>query len=236
MSLELMPRDGGVRFAFIWVMLLVAGGFLVRVGLSFLPGHDVDMGCFTAWSQDVFERGLGDFFRAGYFCDYPPFYLYVLWLVGWLRQFVPTELVPSVVKMPAILGDIVLSMLLWKLAAVRFGAAQRLVLLGVLMLYPPFFFEQCGLGSGGLFGGGVVFGNGHACEGWQAADCGCCFWCGIGSEASVTVECRNVCAGVCRSVVQREGGADSVVDGVSSFDVFGTGDAICRCARSYACF
>ena len=138
MSVDSTPRKQRVRSDLFWMILLTAGGFFVRAGVSFLPGHDVDMGCFTAWSRDVFERGFGGFFRDGYFCDYPPFYLYVLWLVGFLRHFVPPEVVPSVVKLPSVLGDIVLSLLLWKLASVRLGRSHRLLFFGVLMIYPPF--------------------------------------------------------------------------------------------------
>lgn len=112
-------------------------GVLLRVILSRLPGHDVDMGCFMAWSADIYERGTAHFFREGYFCDYPPFYLYVLWLVGWVRSFFPGEVASLLIKLPPIAADIILGLLLWKACRGVFTEKARFLIFCAIMLYPP---------------------------------------------------------------------------------------------------
>lgn len=49
-------------------------------------GFRVDVGDFTAWAQWLASLGPGGFYAPGYFSDYPPGYLYVLWLLGSNRQ------------------------------------------------------------------------------------------------------------------------------------------------------
>lgn len=120
------------------VVALTFTGLLLRLALAFLPGHNVDIGCFTAWSRDLYALGFAEFFREDYFCDYPPFYLYVLWLVGWVNSFFAPEAAPILVKLPPIIADLVLALLLWCVAGESFSSRARTVIFALLMLYPPF--------------------------------------------------------------------------------------------------
>ncbi len=70
---------------------LLFAAFLGRVALAVLvPGYSVDIGCFTAWSDRMAAVGPVGFYAEGYFCDYPPGYLYVLWLNGIITSLMPT--------------------------------------------------------------------------------------------------------------------------------------------------
>ena len=67
------------------VLLLAA--LVVRVLLAFtVEGYGVDMGCFGAWAGKMADGGPANFYEAGYFCDYPPAYMLVLWLLGLLGR------------------------------------------------------------------------------------------------------------------------------------------------------
>ena len=67
--------------------LLLAGALLLRLLLALVvQGYPYDMSCFVAWSDKLAAAGPAGFYSEGYFADYPPGYLYVLWLVGALRR------------------------------------------------------------------------------------------------------------------------------------------------------
>lgn len=100
--------------------LLLAGALLVRVTLAATTkGYAPDISTFSAWAAHAAD-GLTSFYSPGYFADYPPGYIYVLWLVGKLRLLLgldfntPAFLV--LLKLPASLADIATIWLLYRLA------------------------------------------------------------------------------------------------------------------------
>jgi Gpi18-like mannosyltransferase len=61
--------------------LLLLAAFALRLILAVkVPGHEVDIDCFTGWGNMMLEGGPAKFYVSGGFADYPPGYLYVLWL------------------------------------------------------------------------------------------------------------------------------------------------------------
>ncbi|HEY7331794.1 MAG TPA: phospholipid carrier-dependent glycosyltransferase, partial [Candidatus Limnocylindria bacterium] len=103
-----LPRDP-VTVA----LVLVIVGVLLRVfvGGVLLPlsGLGNDIGAFAAWAQRLATVGPGEFYEVGYFADYPPGYLYVLWLLGTiglaLQPLVGVDITPGLVKVPGVLCD-----------------------------------------------------------------------------------------------------------------------------------
>ena len=47
-----------------------------------LSGLSNDIGAFNAWGQRLASVGPAEFYAPDYFADYPPGYLYVLWVLG----------------------------------------------------------------------------------------------------------------------------------------------------------
>ena len=91
--------------------VVIAGFYLPLSGLS------NDVGAFTAWAIRLASMGPGEFYEAGYFSDYPPGYMYVLWALGEIGGALGPLLGPDVtrgtmnatgglVKIPGILSDI----------------------------------------------------------------------------------------------------------------------------------
>ncbi|HEY8180529.1 MAG TPA: hypothetical protein VIH33_09025, partial [Candidatus Limnocylindria bacterium] len=104
-----LPRD-----AVTLLIVIIIGGMLLRVlvGGVLLPlsGFRIDVGDFTAWAQRLAERGPGEFYDPSYFSDYPPGYLYILWLLGSIgRTLQPlilgVDITAGLVKLPGILAD-----------------------------------------------------------------------------------------------------------------------------------
>jgi len=91
--------------------LATAGLITLGVALRLLtlrsPGFPSDVGTFQAWAEHLVQVGPGGFYAPDYFSDYPPAYLYVLWLFGalfdgeLLRLAVKAASIPAVVAIAA---------------------------------------------------------------------------------------------------------------------------------------
>lgn len=108
---------------------LLLAGLAVRLALAFFPGFGVDMGTFRAWGNDLATHGPGDFYREGFFADYAPGYLYVLWFFGELNQqfHFSDDQYEYILKFPSIAADLGSAYLIYLILAgqnmrVRMGA------------------------------------------------------------------------------------------------------------------
>ena len=107
------------------LLLLVFGGaLLLRLLLAYTThGFSNDIACFAAWADRIFTLGPGQFYSAETFTDYPPGFMYVLYLIGALRSLLQipyySDLHILLLKMPAILCDIACGFLLYREAVKR---------------------------------------------------------------------------------------------------------------------
>lgn len=60
---------------------LVAAVLLLRLGMAFLPGYVNDVQSYKSWALGVAQSGLPDAYAKTQ-VDYPPLYLYILWVIG----------------------------------------------------------------------------------------------------------------------------------------------------------
>ncbi|MDQ3881041.1 MAG: hypothetical protein M3295_08215, partial [Chloroflexota bacterium] len=113
------------------LILILLAGLLVRVAFAVLivpgSGFRIDVGDFGLWARDLASVGPGGFYRPGYFTDYPPAYLYVLWLLGAIAQWSGNPagdagLLAGLVKVPGILGDVGVAAMLFVIARRWFDA------------------------------------------------------------------------------------------------------------------
>ncbi len=86
-------------------------------------GFGVDLGTYKAWALRLADGGPADFYAPNYFADYPPGYMYVLWLLGSIYKGLQINtagaLSTIIVKMPSIVADLVTSWLLYVLLRPR---------------------------------------------------------------------------------------------------------------------
>ena len=120
--------------------VLIAGGILVRGALALTTkGYGPDIGTFSAWAGHAAD-GLFSFYSPGYFADYPPGYIYVLWLVGKLRLLLGLDFdTPAfllLLKLPAILADSATVWLLYGLAK-RHWSNNAAVAVAALYAFNP---------------------------------------------------------------------------------------------------
>ena len=82
--------------------LMMAYGFDALRG----SGFKSDLDLFRFWADNLGQNGPFGFYDRGFFADYTPGYLYALWLVGVVGQFLGG--VGDLIKLPAIITDVVL--------------------------------------------------------------------------------------------------------------------------------
>jgi dolichyl-phosphate-mannose--protein O-mannosyl transferase/Gpi18-like mannosyltransferase len=146
-----------------WALpVLVLLGLIVRIVFIQSDGFTTDVSTFQAWATELAEGGFGNFYAGGHFADYPPGYFYILGCAGWLWEaffkagdaghFVWLK---ALVKLPAILADLGVGILLYAIArrftnvAVSVGTAA-LYLLNPAIIYNSAIYGQVDSISAGL--------------------------------------------------------------------------------------
>jgi dolichyl-phosphate-mannose-protein mannosyltransferase len=138
-----LPRDAVTA-----LIVIIIGGMLLRVlvGGVLLPlsGFRIDVGDFSAWAHRLAESGPREFYDPAYFSDYPPGYLYVLWVLGLIgRTLQPlllgVDITAGLVKIPGVLADAGVAAMLFlysrRFLDGRFGAwsGERIGLIAALL-------------------------------------------------------------------------------------------------------
>ncbi|HWR23897.1 MAG TPA: phospholipid carrier-dependent glycosyltransferase [Feifaniaceae bacterium] len=135
------------------VLLILIAGFLLRTALSVIfVGHSTDLGCFLGWAENMVENGPGGFYFSGMFADYPPGYMYVLWLLGGIGKLLNLPqggaAMVLLIKLPAILADLISAYLVYRVAR-KLGVpdSRALLLMAVAAFNPVFAFVSGGWGQ-----------------------------------------------------------------------------------------
>ena len=120
-------RQPGSRRSFLW--LIFGGALLLRLILAYTThGFGNDIACFASWADRIFTVGPGQFYSAETFADYPPGFLYVLYVIGALRSLLQipyySDLHILLLKLPAILCDIACGFLLYREAVKRLHLSE----------------------------------------------------------------------------------------------------------------
>ena len=124
-------------FALLCVVMALAAGLRVYLGYT-VPGYEVDMNCFTAWSLRMASKGPAGFYEADYFCDYPPGFLLLIWPVGlWLNTIGwQSAAATLVIKTLPIVCDLAGALVLWRFAQKRVKPGTAVFLAAVYALNP----------------------------------------------------------------------------------------------------
>ncbi len=102
----------------LWVLLGVA--FLIRVFFAAsVYGFPPDIACFAGWAGQVARMGLARFYEGEMFVDYPPGYIYPLFVVGMVQKLIKLPFDSlfflPILKMPAVLADLALAFFLYRI-------------------------------------------------------------------------------------------------------------------------
>jgi Gpi18-like mannosyltransferase len=125
------------RRAHLAIAGLIAFGFALRLLALRSPGFPSDVGTFQAWAEHMVEVGPGAFYAPDYFSDYPPAYLYVLWVLGALFD---GELLRLAVKATSIPADVAIAVMAARLVWRHAGRGNAIVAAGLWSLSPAAIF------------------------------------------------------------------------------------------------
>ena len=121
------------------LLALLALGLALRVvlawGLFPNAGYASDLGQFREWATALAANGPGRFYETVSSGNYPPGYLYVLWLLGTLDA-------TGLLKLPAILADLGIAVLLYALGTRWRDARTGLVAAGLFLFLPVSWYDS----------------------------------------------------------------------------------------------
>ncbi|HAU31523.1 MAG: Putative membrane protein [Desulfotomaculum sp. 46_296] len=126
------PRQTGL----IMLTLLLSGLFL-RVFFSITTqGHPFDINLFKNWAASA-ANNLFNFYSGPAASDYPPLYIYILFLIGKISSIpAVSPFLTSLIKLPSILADIATSLVIYRLAK-KYLTLEMSVLASAFYIFNP---------------------------------------------------------------------------------------------------
>lgn len=119
--------------------ICAAAALLLRIILAYIcPGHSTDMSCFSAWADMLYRDGFSSFYTSDAFTDYPPGYMYILRFVGFIKSLYSYTAGQEsiIIKMPAMLCDIIMGMLIFRIAKNNL-TSEKAGLISIFYLFNP---------------------------------------------------------------------------------------------------
>jgi Gpi18-like mannosyltransferase/predicted membrane-bound dolichyl-phosphate-mannose-protein mannosyltransferase len=110
------PLLRGRDRSLLWALAIVLGVTVLKLALlPWFDGYRNDIASYESWALQMATEGPAGIYRAGYFLDYPPGYLYALWLAGIVARAVGAGGVAlrMIVETPALVADLVLALLVF---------------------------------------------------------------------------------------------------------------------------
>lgn len=128
-----------IQMKFVMVALLVVGGIIRLASSTIIEGYPTDIGCFKAWA-DAAAKNLLNFYNTDMFVDYPPFYIYILFLLGKTAHFLGilanSQGYVLLIKLPAIIADLLTAYFLYKISEQHLQMRQRLLVMALYLFSP----------------------------------------------------------------------------------------------------
>ena len=142
-----MPSEQEKKIGFSLLVTIMCVTFCARIaGAAIYKGYEVDINCFLAWADMVFENGISKFYTLEAFTDYPPGYMYILYAIGAIRDIfeIPQLSTVSIIltKLPAILADMGIAYLVYKIAAKRMKESGAAWVAGIYLITPAIFVDS----------------------------------------------------------------------------------------------
>jgi dolichyl-phosphate-mannose-protein mannosyltransferase len=123
----------------LYIIALMLAGAAVHITAAFCYyGHEADMGCFIGWANDVYNEGFAAFYSLKGLHDYPPGYVYVLYILGFLKNIfhIGGAGLQLLIKLPAIAATLVTGAFVYKAASKKFDFGVAAVFASLLIFNP----------------------------------------------------------------------------------------------------
>ena len=123
------------------IVWLLAAGILLRCLFAmFHKGFLTDTACFSAWATRVYEGGFSAFYSPEIFTDYPPGYMYILYVIGFLQSALSLEYLSTfsllLLRLPAILCDLGACYIIYRITSKRFSEQHSLIVTALYLFNP----------------------------------------------------------------------------------------------------
>ena len=121
----------------IWVLFAIA--FVVRfLCFFFYSGHKTDMNCFNIWAEQIYSNGFSSFYTSEMFADYPPGYMYILYVLGFLKNIFRLNVEASymLLKLPAVICDLLCGYIVYLLCQ-KYTTYKKAKILSAFFLFNP---------------------------------------------------------------------------------------------------
>lgn len=122
-----------------YITVLLVIGFIIRALCAVMYyGHKTDMGCFTGWSDGLYQDGLRSFYLSDGFHDYPPGYVYVMYILGAIKNIfaIAGKGEWLLIKLPSILADLGIGYFIYKVAKKTYSNKNAALLAGLFVINP----------------------------------------------------------------------------------------------------
>lgn len=126
------PRQAGL----IMLTLLLSGLFLRVFFSTTMQGHPFDINLFKNWAASA-ANNLFNFYSGPASSDYPPLYIYILFLTGKIASIpAVSPFLTMLIKLPSILADIATSLVIYRLAK-KYLTLEMSVLASAFYIFNP---------------------------------------------------------------------------------------------------
>lgn len=139
-----------------WLYVVFGAAFILRIWIGLTAqGYQNDMNTFIAWGQRIVDLGPGKFYEEGYFADYPPGYLYILYVLSLIRGLFGFAHGSGgetlLFKLPAILSDLVLGWLIYRAGRKKLGSGMAVGLMLLFLFNPAVLMDSAAWGQADSF-------------------------------------------------------------------------------------
>lgn len=143
----LVMREGRqIKVDNTWTIFALAAVLAVVLRISAaltFEGYHTDIACFKGWAISVYQLGPANFYTSGMFADYPPGYMYILYVLGWIRELFAIDaggpVFTLVIKLPSMIAEVITSVIVYRIARAEIGKIFGL-LCGIFVLFNPAMF------------------------------------------------------------------------------------------------
>ncbi len=123
------------------LLFLLSAAFVLRLVLAATSrGFMGDIFCFYEWAGSVFRDGFSSFYTSDVFTDYPPGYIYVLYVIGAILNKFNLDVYSSftllLLRFPSLVCDIAAGILIYK-AGNKYLSKSMGLLFSALYLFNP---------------------------------------------------------------------------------------------------
>ncbi len=145
------PLQNAKRYE-LWFALILLASVAARLYIGArVYGYHTDINCFTAWSERIYSVGYTNFYRADYFCDYPPLYMAMLWFVAGVRNLLGiaygSDAHVLLIKLIPVFADAVMAYLVYFFAKKRVNPRAAMLLGAVCALNPAAIVDSAAWGQ-----------------------------------------------------------------------------------------